>query len=494
MAAVMKRTRLLILLMATFLVGGMLVPLAQAALAADTGIASIIYRYAAGRVSQIEVYYEDGVYQEFQPVSVTQQPTATATLSATPTSTPSATPMVTPWPTFTPTNTPGWSPTPTQEATPQPTVPPATPQPTPEEVCYGTVLTDGLRLRATPSTSGAVIGAWPRGQRLRVLEVEYAGADEWARVRGPNEATGWSAAWYQGEAYIQYDSTPECATVRFPEPAARTIRAGPHILMGEGASVVEQYAAGISAAKCLPGSYQICQKLKQANPAIWTIARPLTDHLATDYGFNPLRAWDAVKGMIPAGFDALELENESTPPDDRIALWVQFSIGMAELVAHDTGMQYLCCSFGPGNPPADVWPQLLPYLEWVATHPLPDGRYHGLAIHASPYATFNRPDMPWVNNLYLAGRIYWERDLLFQETGFDLATWPGVIAVTELGLSDGYSGSWDAPYNCQEAADAYRTTQTVYRTVGYPQVLIWWNFGKIGLWTSDSDCAAALFG
>jgi hypothetical protein len=264
--------------------------------------------------------------------------------------------------------------------------------------------------------------------------------------------------------------------------------------MGDGASVVLNYAAQISAAKCLPGSYQICQTLKAYNPDIFIIARPFSDRIAFETNYDPLAAWQSVARSIPTGFDALELENEFTPPNPADwPRWVGFSIGLAALVAHDTGMQYLAFSFGPGNPDFPDWPKVIPYLEWAATHPLPDGRYHGIAVHMSPYTTFTRADMPWVNALHIAGRMDLVRDVLLANGGPDLRTWPGVVAVTEIGLSDGYSGNWSAAYSCAEVANAYKTTRAVYQQRGFPEVITWWNFGRIGMWHSDHDCAGQMF-
>lgn len=431
-----------------------------------------------GSIVCVEVTFADGYTQAVPDGCDLVPATATAPPAYTSTPTPTATIEPTyPWPTFTPTNTPGWAPTPTQETTPLPTPGPAD--------CLMRVKADALpwlNIRETPG--GTIIGrAYPGDYLKPEGKTTYNGV-VWLLVYGDEDRSG-----FVHSGYVEPVEGYDCSGY-----VVRDVRAGPHVLMGEGASVVEQYAAGISAAKCLPGSYQICQHLKEANPDIWIIARPFTDHIATQYHFNPLLAWDAVSGAVPAGFDALELENESTPPDDRIDAWVQFSIGLAQLVAHDTGMQYLAFSFGPGNPPYELWPRLLPYLEWVSANPLPDGRYHGIAIHAAPYATFTRPDMPWVNAPHLAGRIYLARDVLLANTGFDLATWPGLLTVTEIGLADGYSGDWDATYTCAEAADAYQTTADTYQSRGYPQVEIWWSFGAIGMWHSDAACAGVMFG
>jgi hypothetical protein len=409
--------------------------------------------------------------------------------------------------------------TPTVTTTPSPTQMERTSTPTPEAVtlaptmtgtsvtvdrnCYAGVISAGLNVRSDHTIGASRRGVLAPAARVPVTLIHIVKAEgdpereEWGQI-AYNGANAWIALWYNGEELARLDDNAFCWSVPLeyeenPPPSTPVARAGPHVIMGEGGSAVLPYAAHISAAKCLPGAYQICLTLKSVNPDMFIIARPLTDHLALDYHYNPLLAWDAVKGAVPAGFDAVELENEFTPPDAEWPQWVQFSMGLAHLVQRDTGMQYLAFSFGPGNPLYEKYLLLLPYLNWVATHRLPDGRYHGIAIHAAPYGTFNRPDMPWVNSLHVASRIYLARDVLLANTGFDLATWPGVMAVTEIGLSDGYSGNWDAPYTCQEATNAFSTTRAVYQAHGYPQIEIWWNFGQLG-WHSDDDCAAAMFG
>jgi hypothetical protein len=441
-----------------------------------------------GGIAEVRIVFGDG----YKQIVSGEVDTATAVPTASNTPRPTATPALTP------TATPAITPEATELSPVTATVVP------PDTSCYaGVISASGLNVRADHVITAARLGTLAQAARVPVTQIHIVKAEgdpkreEWGQITY-NGATAWIALWYNGEELARLDDNAFCWSVplEYEEqllPSTPVVRAGPHILMGEGGSAVLPYAAHISAAKCLPGAYQICLTLKSANPDIVIIARPLTDDIALNYHYDPLLAWDAVKGTVPAGFDALELENEYTPPDTEWPQWVQFSIGLAHLVQRDTGMQYLAFSFRPGAPAYEKYPLLLPYLNWVATHRLPDGRYHGIAIHAAPYATFNRPDMPWVNSLHVASRIYLARGVLLANTGFDLATWPGLIAVTEVGLSNGYSGNWDAPYTCQEAADAFRTTQATYQAHGYPQIEIWWNFGQLG-WHSDDACAGAMFG
>jgi hypothetical protein len=264
--------------------------------------------------------------------------------------------------------------------------------------------------------------------------------------------------------------------------------------MGEGASVVLNYAANITAAKCLPGSFQLCQTLKAYNPDIFIIYRSFFHDCPAPAYYT--RAWDwwvAIRDEMPAGADAYEFENECSPPDDLFPQWVQFSIDMAQIVQQQRNAAVLAFSFGPGHPNTTMWPALIPYIQWVAAHPLPDGRFHGIAIHSSPYATFARADMPWVNWIYIAGRMNLARDVVLANGGPDLKSWPGQLWVTEIGLGDGYSGTWKAPYTCTEAADAYHTTLKRYAEEGMVTGITWWNFGAIQPWSSDHDCADEMF-
>lgn len=166
---------------------------------------------------------------------------------------------------------------------------------------------------------------------------------------------------------------------------------------------------------------------------------------------------------------------------------------MAKIVYQERGGILLAFSFGPGTPDYQDWPLLIPYLEWVATNPTPDGRYHGIAWHAAPYAPFKRADMPWVNEPHLAGRELFVRQIILANGGPDLKPWPGQIWVTEIGLGDGYSGSWKVPYSCLEAAAAYEETLRRYGADGIIDGITWWNFGFLGGWTSDHECADEMF-
>jgi len=209
---------------------------------------------------------------------------------------------------------------------------------------------------------------------------------------------------------------------------------------------------------------------------------------------NAASWWASIRAWLPVGFDAYEVMNECPPPAEgweRLATW---SIDMAQIVARERQAALLAFSFAPGNPIYPAWPHLVGYLEWVAEHPLRDGRYHGIALHAAANATWSRADAPWINNPHLTiDRWYlFARDVLLANTGFDAQTWPGLVTFTELGVTDGYAGTWDIAFTCAEKADAWQeTTRRLQERGG---LMAWWNLGAIGKWTSDHDCLRAMVG
>jgi hypothetical protein len=263
--------------------------------------------------------------------------------------------------------------------------------------------------------------------------------------------------------------------------------------MGEGASIVLNHSGQVTAAKCLDGSWLICIWLKEANPNVVTIARTLKDRPPRPY--NAEQWWNEIKNSLPAGFDYYEIENEITPPDEEWDQWVQFSIQMAQLVQRDKGGAMLAFSFGPGNPDLHQWIKLVPYMQWADSHPLPNGHYHGIAFHSSAYATFTPPaEGSWINNPYLTpDRVFvMARAMVLSATGYDMLKSKLTWADTEVGLDDGYSGSWGYPWTCEQTANAYRTTrarlQTYADTYGLHILFTWWNVGRISVWSSDHDC------
>lgn len=263
--------------------------------------------------------------------------------------------------------------------------------------------------------------------------------------------------------------------------------------MGDGAGTALTYSRSVASMKCLNGSYAICLEAKRQNPELIIVARTLhTDYGALDcpqdwnYG-SPATWWAAIKNYLPDGFDAYEIQNECGPPPQGYAYWAQWNIAIARLVQRDKGGILLAFAFAAGNPDYPHWLDLIEYFRWVAQNPLPDGRYHGLALHAAANASWNRSDSPWINNPHLTADRYFlfVRDVMLANTGFDLSRWPGTVAFTEIGLHDGYSGNWGAVYSCAEIADAYKTTAAKLQSRA---VMQWWNIGQVSRWTSSHEC------
>ena len=86
-----------------------------------------------------------------------------------------------------------------------------------------------------------------------------------------------------------------------------------------------------------------------------------------------------------------------------------------------------------------------------------------------------------------AGREVLACDVLGQ-AGFDCREWPGAWFHTEIGLHDGYSGTWRNEWTCEQVADAYQTTQRFLDQQDIVSGFHWWNIGEISIWASVADC------
>jgi hypothetical protein len=415
-----------------------------------------------------------------------------------------APPVHTSIPTATATSTP-----PVEEPTVEPGGTPEPTEPGPTEVplftCQLRALS-AINIRSGHGTQYPVLGTWTTDDLYPREFVEFYDGDR-DYLWGKGVDGGWTvvydkpaAAWWAAGTVASWSKCLDVegwpSGLEPPLPFAQEIIDGPHINMGEGGAEPVAYASKISAAKCIEPALDMCRYIKMANPDAWIVARLITDSIALDLDYDVDAVWNAVQAAIPAGFDAFELENEVVPrTEDQWRRWSQFSIEFAQRLADEKGMQYLAFSFGPGWPPLNDYIYLVDYLRWVAENPLPDGRYHGVASHASLYAPWSRSDMPWVNDKYIAGRVYLANIIFKAKYDLDLEEWPGVWAITEIGLGDGYSGDWSSVYTCTEAASAYRESLHIYKENGYPHVLLWWNFGDVGGgWTSDHACAEAIWG
>lgn len=454
--------------------------------------------------------YMMDVYADGRVVLSTLTPTPwpTFTPQETPTSepTPTLTPSSTPIPTHTPTataTTPPSSATPTEIATQETALPPtqptmtSTPSPTatptitppPDRKCWGTVFnTKGDHLLIRDKPWGNVLGGIPEGDTLTLEAFWIDGNDDkWYEHYWLPGKVG-----YSHSDYIAVSPEADCS--QLPDRTPHTVRVGAHMLAGEGGSAPIQY--GIDTGKVLPGSLHLGPQLKAINPDAWIVCRLFTDSIFLDNDYDADVVWELIHRSIPDWCDAFELENEHTPGNlDQWSRWSKANIDFAARLAYYKNMQYLAYSYGPGWPEYHETIYMVEYLEWVALNPLSDGRYHGVASHAAVYAPWGRPDMPWVNSEHIAGRIYKQADYLLEHTGFDLRSWPGEWALTEIGLSDGYaSGIAGVPYTCAEAASALHYTVIVHTEGGIITAIHWWSFGEIGMWTSDHDCAALMYG
>jgi hypothetical protein len=151
---VSKRAARWLAVVVAFLAGGALLPLAQAGGSQD-GIASIIYRYESGRVSRVEIYYEDGYYQELVPREEIPAPVATVTPDI--------------WPTVMPTATP------TSEVV--------------IVTCQGRVLAQALNVRDAPAMDGHILGQIYAGYHVDVEarvgnwhQIRYGGGSAYAHA------------------------------------------------------------------------------------------------------------------------------------------------------------------------------------------------------------------------------------------------------------------------------------------------------------------------
>lgn len=386
--------------------------------------------------------------------------------------------------------------------TPVPTQVGPTPTPTPTETPTSCLITapaapNYINVRVLPQTGAAIIGQFTdRAATIPVGRYMDASKLTWYRVWWFPKA---QYAWVARVSTMTVQGNCDALPVEAPFEVSPAIMRGTHNLMGDGVQAVFAYAGKMEVAKCLTGSFDICLELKRRNPNIYLIARSLH----TDYGMidcpqdwnwgDPGAWWVHVRDHLPNGFDAYEIQNECGPPPQGYGHWAQWSIEIAKMVERDKGGILLAFSFAAGNPDYPFWRELAPYIQWVDQHGRATGVWHGIALHQSLYAPWSRSDMPWLNNLHVAGRHMLIRDLLIQHAGVDIANWKGVILITEGGLSDGYSGNWKAPYTCQELAQAFTESARRWKEQGVVDGITLWNVGKISIWTSDHLCLYLLF-
>lgn len=420
-------------------------------------------------------------------------PTTVATSAPVATSTPLYGTDVPQPPTWTPSSTP--TPMPPVLSPTLDTIPSATPgsSATPfipaESVCMAGTATN-LNVRSGPGTSYSIVGKLTPGDRVTIVSLKIVREfyEEWGQLSNGT----WIALWYGGNQLAFLDNSAPCWEL----PGASSVKAGPHILGGNGAGIVLQAPGDIQIAKCLNFSWDYCRQLKAANPNIFLVARTLT----VDGGMfdcpepwqysnaDPGVWWARVRPYLPDGFDAYEIQNECAPPPQGWDVWAQWNIKLAQLVERDLHAPMLAYSFPPGNPDFPEWSSVVPYLKWVAAHPLSDGRYHGIATHAAAFATWTSLDAPWVSSIWIAGRHRLACAAMKASKGFDCTTWPGLWIITELGISDGYGGGKRSGFTCEQLADAYQETKRQLSLDSYIFGFNWWNLGKLSIWTSDDAC------
>lgn len=136
---------------------------------------------------------------------------------------------------------------------------------------------------------------------------------------------------------------------------------------------------------------------------------------------------------------------------------------------------------------------LYDYLVWADANPLPDGRYHGIALHAAGYAPAEQvPAGSWVNDPWVAGRHELVNARLLQVHGYSLKQFRGPIYVTELGWDDGYQsvGLGSLGWDCTAYGRAVARTVEVLARQGIVDGVHVWNFGSGGTtrWVDLSPC------
>jgi hypothetical protein len=343
-------------------------------------------------------------------------------------------------------------------------------------------------------------GTWQSGTSGTFDFFAQSGAYFWAQWA---DGRGWSAVYDTVarewlvvgilESELCPDVTGWSDDLIPPAPiAARTVLDGPHCLLGGGCSVTLNYVTRMSTFKSLEGTFDIGLRAQERNPRLVSVCRIFADRPEqADYD-NPERYYAKIAPRLPTWCQYVEIENEHTGPQQGFEYWAQWSIRMAQLFNARRNQAVLAFGFGPGNPSMPDMVKLVDYMRWSDNHPLSDGRYNGIAMHAAAFATFEPPAIAtWINNAWYTTERWTElgRAVLLANTGYDMAGRRFALAATEVGLSDGYSGTWSYIWTCDQITDAYRETKRRAKV----DLFHWWNFGEIGQWHSDHRCAAQIW-
>jgi hypothetical protein len=431
--------------------------------------------------------------------TATTTPTATSTPTATVTSKPTATPTTksskTPVPSTTPSGTPPPEATPTAEDARTPTntpLPTATPTFTPTPglgACVFIVTAiEGLNVRATPG--GTRLGAVPYESRLAVDAYALSGGVQWYRIYWQPEVDG-----FVHSGFVVQQAGTDCTGLEdvTADVVEEPFYAGFHTLSASdtGAILAPKYVGKFNLIKCLDGGAFFCQAAKAANPNILTIYRSYKHDCPPPWVFStPETWWDMIEGDIPLGFDAIEFQNECSPPIEYSELWADFNIEMVKIINRERGAAALTYSSGPGNPDLPFYPSMVKVVNFLKTSYAPNGIQNGIATHQSADApawidlTTDNPYGSWINNEWVSDReIVFCRYMKQYGTSCD-----GLFfLVTESGVDDGYSGSKDV-FSCEEKAAMYQYTILRKKEIGVVDGFAWWNAGAAGSWSSVVPC------
>lgn len=441
-------------------------------------------------------------------IGITPTPTLPPTVAPTetPTAVPTATPTVTPQ---------------AGQPTPTPEVNPVTPGPTsipPFEGCMGRVYNPpGLSLRTGPATTYDRIVVLLDGTELEISEfVVYSDAkDEWAKVRTRDGRAGYVAAYFYDRRLLLWDEDdPECyppgvvitrpgpptptptATAE-PEPVGSLI-AGIHTLFDTQSPNVTRLHGVIGTLKTTTNAQALGRAYKSAVPWGTWVHRELSHDCPAIYEWlDPALFIRRLEPEWGNGADFYEFINECGAPDWRI--FADFTIQVLA-AASDRGVCLLWGSFPAGNPDYPAWGELARVIEWADVNPCGVDqygrpRYHGIALHGPLYMPPDIARGAWVLEPHIVDRLRYVDQAVKAATGAGLADHrSGRVYITEIGLDDGYSGSWSDQFTCDEIARSFWYSVAVYNA-RYPFVrgLHFWTFGNgRSIWTDRQNCSEAI--
>jgi len=425
-------------------------------------------------------------------------PSPTATLPSISTPTPTMAATATPSPTMT--AMPPESPTPTMEVTILPTITNG-----PPKTC-SVKAAKVINIRDQPGLSGSkVTGALAANDTIEISEVQEVDTYLWAHhPRGWSairQATTWWVYGVEGQSAICVDVTGWPEGLEPPVPVVKAPLVGLHVLVGSRWDPIADTASAWDAIKTLTDSAPLAQQFKSMKAEAVTVYRPLiictgmSDGPILPYWSDPQGYYNCIRPYWPEGFDYYEVVNEVSAPGD-IAQFTDMMIYLAERAGRE-GKCILAYSFAPGNPELADWGDILRFMRWSNAHPCGtwmDGtpRYHGIALHQPGYMP---PEVPlradsWVNNSWVAGRDVLIDNLLRQAHGFSLADFQGGIWLTEWGYVDGYSGSWEDRWTCEQMAAGLEYTRQVYEARPWMRgFFIWTLVSASGTrWTDVTAC------